>query len=259
MPLSETRAILEAIEAERVDTVIHLVSSLLPAASLDDFAREQREVIGPTFRLLDGLAKQSVKVVFLSSGGTIYGRSNSGPFRESDPLAPINLYGLAKAQIEEEISYLHRVEGLDYLVLRPSNPFGRFQPLRGAQGFVSAALSRALAEEPIEVWGDGSTVRDYIHVDDLTHALMGLLARGVCGVAVNVGSGVGHSLLQVIAAIEDVTGKKLRVEFKPGRAVDVRAAVLDIRALRAYLPFAPLDLREGLLRYQQWLKDPHAK
>jgi UDP-glucose 4-epimerase len=258
LALADTSATLEAVDSDRIDTVIHLVSSLLPAATLEDFEREQREVIAPTFRLLGGLAKLDVQFVFFSSGGTVYGKAGNGPFRESDALAPINLYGLAKSQLEAGITYHHRVSGLDFLVLRPSNPFGRFQPLGGAQGFVSVALSRALAGMPIEVWGDGSTIRDYLSVDDLTLALTGLLAQGASGASLNVGSGVGYSLLEIIAAIEEVTGKKLRVDFKPGRPVDVPAAVLDISALKARMAFTPVDLREGLLRYSRWLKEPHA-
>jgi UDP-glucose 4-epimerase len=256
--LADTGAILAAVDSDRIDAVIHLVSSLLPAATLEDFEREQREVIAPTFRLLGGLAKRGVKFVFISSGGTVYGRAAGRHSHESDALAPINLYGMAKAQLEAAITYHHRVAGLDHLVLRPSNPFGRFQPLGGAQGFVSVALSRALAGRPIEVWGDGSTVRDYVSVDDLAFALVELLAKGVSGASLNVGSGVGHSLLEVIAAIEEVTGKRLQVDFKPGRTVDVPSTVLDIGALRSHLAFTPLDLREGLRRYCRWLEEPHA-
>lgn len=257
--LGETAQVRELIRSIGVDTVIHLASSLLPSSLGADFAREQREVVVPTFSLLSELAELGVKVVFFSSGGTVYGRAQHGPFRETDPRVPINFYGLSKSLSEDGIAFLHRVAGLKFLVLRPSNPYGKFQPMRGSQGFISVVIRKALAGEPIEIWGDGSVVRDYLLVDDLVQAVTELLVRDVQGVTLNLGSGVGHSLVEVVATIEEVLGRSLPLVFQPGRPVDVPVSVLDISNLRRCIPFDPLDLRHGILNYYQWIKACHGQ
>jgi UDP-glucose 4-epimerase len=258
IPLQETAQIRDIIRSAGIDTVIHLASTLLPSSLGTDFAREQQEVIAPTSLLLAELAELGVKVVFFSSGGTVYGKSLEGPFRETDPRAPINFYGLSKSLTEESIGFLHRVAGLKSLILRPSNPYGRFQSLRGSQGFISVVIGKALAGEPIEIWGDGSVVRDYLSVDDLTQAVIKLLAQDVHGITLNVGSGTGHSLVEVVAAIEDVIGRKLSVVFQPRRSVDVPVAVLDIANLRQHIPFEPINLHQGIADYYRWIKARHA-
>lgn len=257
IPLQETSQIRDIIRSAGIDTVLHLASTLLPSSLGADFAREQQEVITPTFLLLTEFAELGVKVVFFSSGGTVYGRAMEGPFRETDPRAPINFYGLGKSLTEDSIAFLHRVAGLNCLVLRPSNPYGRFQPLRGSQGFISVVIGKALEGEPIEIWGDGSVVRDYLSVDDLTQAVTELLIRDIQGITLNVGSGKGHSLVEVVATIEDVIGRKLPVFFQPKRSVDVPVAVLDIANLRKHIPFEPVDLQQGITDYFRWIKACH--
>lgn len=257
VPLAETDRIGYVIRASRVDVVIHLASSLLPSSPPDQFSREVVEVVEPSLRLFRELANLGVALVYFSSGGTVYGRSEAEAVSEGAALAPISHYGFAKVMLEEGIRFLHRTMGLNYLVLRPSNPYGPFQSLQGPQGFVSVALRKALVGEPLEIWGDGSVVRDYVAVEDVAQAVCGLLQQELLADTLNLGSGIGHSLREVIQEVESITGQKLKVVFKPARAIDCPRVVLDVSALKRRIDFVPTPLAQGLSDYRRWLGTRH--
>jgi len=252
--LLETERIRDLMATNGVDCVIHLASSLLPSSPLAALEAELQELVDPTLRLFDFCADLGVRVVFFSSGGTVYGKSVRDCFRESDPRTPINFYGYSKVLLEDAIVLLHQMKGLQFLILRPSNPYGRFQSLGGGQGFISVAMGKVLSNEPIDIWGDGSVVRDYLYVEDLARAVRDLLSRDIQGDTFNIGSGVGHSLLEVVAVIEETLGKKAAITFRAGRAVDVHRAVLNVEKLKRHIPYAPRDLHEGVLNHFHWLR-----
>lgn len=233
LPLTATDAILRLIEARRIDTVVHLVSTMLPSSTPPQFAHEQQAVIAPTVALASELAPRGVDLVFVSSGGTVYGALPRERACEDDACAPISLYGEAKRCVERALLDLQAARGLRLLIARPSNPYGPHQALDGAQGLVSVLLGRAREGRALDVWGDGSSVRDYIHVADLARALRDLIEHDVRGTIVNIGSGTGHSLIEVVRTVEDVTGRRIALDFKPARAADVPRLVLDIARLRA--------------------------
>jgi UDP-glucose 4-epimerase len=243
LPIGEAAAF---AVAEGLDTVVHLASALIPS-STEAAYREERVRIGePTERLAAGLAGTGVRLVFLSSGGTIYGVTDRPFAREDDPCAPISWYGRAKLEAEEAI---RAAPGLRHLIARPSNPYGPHQRLGGAQGLVSAILGRLSEGRPLPVWGDGSSVRDYLHIDDLADTLAGLIERGVEGTTINLGSGTGHSLLEVVRTVEQVTGRAVALDFQPARAVDVPRLVLDVSRLRALGLHRARPLHEGVRDY----------
>ncbi|WP_185206482.1 NAD-dependent epimerase/dehydratase family protein [Sphingomonas sp. NBWT7] len=233
LALTATDAILRLIDARRIDTVVHLVSTMLPSSSTAQFEHEQQAVIAPTIALASELAARGVDLVFVSSGGTVYGALPRERAREDDACAPISLYGEAKRQVELALLELHAARGLRLLIARPSNPYGPHQALDGAQGLVSVLLGRVREGRALDVWGDGSSVRDYIHVADLARALRDLIERDVRGTIVNIGSGMGHSLIEVVRTVEAATGRRIALDFKPARAADVPRLVLDVARLRA--------------------------
>jgi UDP-glucose 4-epimerase len=155
------------------DIIYHLVSTTLPKSSNDNPAYDiETNVIG-TLHLLDlARKKMGKKVIFISSGGTVYGVPGEVPIKESYPTNPLCSYGIVKLTIEKYLALYHQLYGLDYCVIRPSNPFGERQRVTGAQGAVAVFLHKALRDEPIEIWGDGTVVRDFIYVGDLTAALV---------------------------------------------------------------------------------------
>lgn len=147
-----------------------------------------------------------------------------------------------------------RTTPLEYLILRPSNPYGRYQSLRGVQGLVSVVLGRILDQRPLEVWGDGSAVRDYIYIDDFCAAVLALLDQPAWNATFNVGGGCGTSINEIIRLALEITGRPLQVDWKPSRSVDTPDAVLDVSKLRAVYarPFLPPS--EGMARYWHELR-----
>jgi UDP-glucose 4-epimerase len=253
LPLAETESLLELVAAERVDTVVHLASSLIPSSPPAAYLTEVTAVAIPTVRLARGLAEAGVRLIYLSSGGTVYGAQTTSLLAEDMPCAPISVYGQAKLEIELHLQFLERTCGLRCLIVRPSNPFGPFQSLYGAQGLISVIFGKLAGNQPLEIWGDGSAVRDYIFIEDATAVMADLIAQDVAGTTLNLGSGTGHSLLEVVDTVEAVVGRRPVLLHKPARAVDVPRLVLDIDRLRVLGLQRARPLAEGISAYARWL------
>jgi UDP-glucose 4-epimerase len=257
LDLAQRDRLQRLLQLHEVDTLIHLASLLLPGSDAAAFEREIAEVLAPSFALMDYCARASIRVVVFSSGGTVYGDPGPSVVPESQPLAPKSRYGLAKVMLEEYARLCQRSLGLRCIVLRPSNPFGRHQRLNGAQGLVAVALGKALAGQPLEVWGDGEAVRDYVDVRDLADAVVQLVESDTRDAILNIGSGVGHSVNEVVELVRRVTGLPLPLERRPARSVDVRRIVLDTRALAAAIRWRPTPLEEGLRAFYRELLSTH--
>ena len=232
------------------EIVFHLVSTTLPKTSNDNPMYDVESNVMGTLRLLELCRQQRVrKVVFASSGGTVYGVPRSVPIDESHPTDPLCSYGIHKLAIEKYLQLNHRLHGLDYCVVRPANLYGPRQRLDIAQGAVAVFLDRALRGKPIQVWGDGSVVRDYLYVGDAAEALLKAATFEGEPRLFNIGSGAGTSLRQLIQEIEALLGRALPVEYTAARSLDVPANVLDASLARRHLGWAPrTSLAEGLRR-----------
>jgi UDP-glucose 4-epimerase len=242
------RTLSPALEGSEI--VFHLISTTLPKNSNDNPMYDVESNVMGTLRLLELCRQQGVrKVVFASSGGTVYGVPRSVPIDESHPTDPICSYGIHKLAIEKYLQLNHRIHGLDYCVVRPANLYGPRQRLDIAQGAVAVFLDRALHGKPIQVWGDGSVVRDYLYVADAAEALLKAAAFDGEPRVFNIGSGAGTSLAQLIKEIEALLGRAVAVEYAAARALDVPANVLDASLARRHLGWAPrTSLAEGLRR-----------
>jgi UDP-glucose 4-epimerase len=253
IPLHDTDALLELIRAEAVDTVVHLASSLIPSSAPAAYLAELEAVAIPTIRLARALAATGVRLIYLSSGGTIYGPHDASTLVEDTPCHPISIYGQAKLEMESHLRFLQRTAGLRCLIVRPSNPFGPFQSLHGAQGLVSVIFGKIVEDRPLEVWGDGKAVRDYIFVEDAAAILAELIERNVADMTLNLGSGIGHSLLDVVDIVAATTGRRPTLVHKPARTVDVPRLVLDVTRLRALGMQHARPLADGIRLYARWL------
>lgn len=252
--LQELQVLEEIISREDIGTVVHLVSGMLPSSPEGALKGEEEAVIEPTRALLPRLEAHGCRLVFVSSGGAIYGEGGVVPLREDDLPRPTSHYGKAKQMLEEAILMHPMTSERNHLVIRPSNPYGRFQDSSGTQGFIAVATGRVLNGEELTIWGDGSIVRDYLHVDDLVAGMLGLMDHPSSRGIYNLGSGQGHRLTEVLSLIEGLSGLKARVQFAPGRACDPGANVLDIRKTQALIPYAPRSLEEGLRAYVEEVK-----
>jgi UDP-glucose 4-epimerase len=237
------------------EVVYHLVSTTLPKTSNEDPAYDLQSNAVGTLGLLEAAVKSGVrKVVFVSSGGTVYGVPQKIPIAETHTTEPICSYGIGKLTIEKYLHLYHVLHGLDYCILRLSNPFGEWQATTGGQGAIAAFLHKALKKQTIEIWGDGSVIRDYLYIPDAVSALA--KARSYSGEVrvFNIGSGAGRSLNEVIASIESVVGYPVGRKYFATRAFDVPANVLDVKRADELLAWRPqFSFEEGLRRTCEWM------
>ncbi len=232
------------------DLIYHLAWRLLPATSNERPIYDiQNNLIG-LLRILDLCVKVGVgRLVFFSSGGTVYGPAQVLPIPETHPTEPRSSHAINKLMAEKYLALFGHLHGLDYVILRPGNPYGPYQDPHSGQGVIAAFLSRVASGQALEVWGDGSTVRDYFYVGDLTRAAVLAGETPHSRTVYNIGSGVGRSLHDVIAAICRLVGHDVPVIWRPSRPVDVPVNILDVSKARSMLGWSPqVTFEEGLRR-----------
>lgn len=251
--LSDCNFIKSVIDDNDIQVVIHLVSTLIPGSTFEDYTKEYNNMIFPSILLMQYCAEKDIQFVFFSSGGTIYGNGKGKRFKESDQMAPISFYGWSKQIMENSILFIHRTKKLRFLIIRPSNPYGRGQSLHGKQGLIAVALGKVIDKQSLEIWGDGSSIRDYIYIDDLSYAVCQLLHSRIINRTVNIGSGIGYSVNQVLSIVNSVSHGNLRVEYLPYRKADVSRIVLDISYLCEVVDFHPISLEEGIKEFYNYV------
>ncbi len=230
-----------------VDHIVYAVGSSSPVESDLDPASDVSLVVPPVVRLLELLRlRPTVGLTYLSSGGAVYGNIARAVAREDDPTEPISSYGILKLTVEKYLFMYAAVFGLSVRVLRVSNAYGPGQPWAKGQGIVPRLMSCALTGEQFPVYGTGESIRDYVFINDVSAAVAALLLRDSTEALLNIGSGVGHSILDVIRLVESTTGKKINVEYWNARSFDVTSIVLDISRLSKEINYEPTDLSTGL-------------
>ena len=239
-----------------VDAVLHMVSTTLPKSSNDDPIFDvQTNVVG-SLHILNAMVTHRVpSIVFISSGGTVYGNPLYLPVDENHPTNPVVSYGITKLAIEKYLQVYERLYGIKAITLRVANPYGERQRLETAQGAVGVFLHHAIKGIPVEIWGDGSVTRDYIHVSDVADAFSTALEYSGEQRLFNVSSGVGTSLNDLIDRIEDVLGQSIERRYLAGRSFDVPVNVLCNELARSELDWIPLvSMAEGIGRTAEWMR-----
>ncbi len=238
-----------------MEFVYHLVSTTLPKSSNDNPEYDIETNLVVSVRLLEAARRRRIRrIVFLSSGGTVYGVPDQVPISESHPCNPISSYGIVKLAIEKYLHLYRVLHGLDSCTIRLSNPFGEYQRIQSAQGAVGVFLHRAIHKQAIEIWGDGSVTRDYIYVGDVAEALVKMLDYQGRQKTFNIGSGSGMNLNEIIGEIELVLGQSVTRVYKPARRFDVPVNVLDVSLALRELDWAPrTSFSEGLARTAAWI------
>lgn len=257
--INDIQAIRTLIVTNHIDVVVHLVSTIVPGSTYDDFISEFTNVTFPTVRLMEICAENKIKFVYFSSGGTIYGNrkelEKSG-FQETEDMAPISYYGWSKQMMENGILFMHRTQGLEYIIIRPSNPYGKGQDIYGKQGLIAVALGKVLNHEPITVFGDGSAIRDYIYISDLVEAVGKILClEDARNMTLNIGSGIGYSINEVLDIISGVVNEELDIKYIESRKSDVSSIILNIEKLKTLIDFSPRTLEEGVKEFYSYLQN----
>ena len=240
-----------ASSLQDVESVIQLVSSSSPGLGNRLLVEDiEANVIPHVAFIENAIAARIRRYVFISSGGTVYGPDAPVPTDESAHSNPINSHGMTKLMIEKYLQMFSRVDGLAHVILRVSNPYGPGQIFRKGQGLIPAILQRHREGRAIQIFGDGSSQRDYIFIDDLAAAIVKSVSMaGIENQILNIGKGQGRSVLDVIGAIEAELGVALDKDFLPGRNTDVDRSILDISRARTLLQWSPdVSFEAGLRR-----------
>jgi UDP-glucose 4-epimerase len=225
---------------KNIDYVFHLVSSTLPASSNTNPIYDAETNLVSSLRLLEECAANKIeKIIFVSSGGTVYGDPQYLPVNENHPRHPIVSYAIIKNTIEDYLFMFNKLHGLEYTVFRLANPYGERQNPLVAQGAIAVFLHKIIHNQQIEIWGDGSVIRDYIYIKDAVEAISKAIDVDNKLKIFNVGSGKGYSLKQLLNFMKKFSGKKIKVKYEEGRVIDVPVNILDISLIKKVYNWKP--------------------
>ncbi|WPO79528.1 NAD-dependent epimerase/dehydratase family protein [Flavobacterium sp. KACC 22761] len=250
--LEQIELVKKIVVDNSINIVMHLASSLIPSSDIDAYLNEFEIIIKPTITLLPFFAKSNVRFIFFSSGGTVYGTNKSGIFSESSKTNPISYYGHSKLILEESILLEGRISNLNYLIIRPSNPYGVGQNIFGKQGLIAASIGHLLNGEKISIWGDGTVVRDYINIEDLAKGVVGIIENVDNNQIFNIGSGKGYSVNEIIDILKKCSVADFEVEYLEGRPVDVPVMILNVKKFCDIVGDTKICIEDGIKNFYNY-------
>lgn len=230
------------------DIVYHLFSTTNPSTSNKNISKEITDNVLMTSKVLEACVENKIKkIIFLSSGGTIYGKNVVCPIKEDSNTNPISSYGTQKLMIEKLIQLYGYNHNLDYRIIRLSNPYGPYQRPNGILGAVTTFVYKAINNEEITVYGDGSVVRDFIYIDDAIRGILNIVEGNSEYKIFNLGSGKGTSINKVLETVEKTLKKPITIRYQEARPVDIPVNYLDVsRYQNCFKDYELLSLEDGL-------------
>jgi UDP-glucose 4-epimerase len=246
----------ESVVERALDDVGHVIFSaggLLPAASEENPELDAQLTLGPVRTVLAALRERpGVGLTYLSSGGTVYGEPEKIPVPEDAPTSAFGAYGRLHLECEGEVLAASREHGLQARILRCATVYGEHQHPNRGQGAVVTFLHRIENDEPIDLYGGGATIRDYVYAGDVAKAAITLIGRDGPTV-INVGSGNGTSLIDLLGMVERQVGREAQVRQHEERGFEVHQIVLDTTLLHQTVDLEITDLPAGIARAHRWL------
>lgn len=243
---------------DRHQEIIHLAYATVPNTSFENPLADLLQNLPPTVQLFSEVAERGGKLILISSGGTVYGEAVKPPICEDHPTRPISPYGVTKLTLENYARLYAVTHGLKFVCVRPANAYGVGQRPFIGQGFISTAIASAMRGQPIKIFGQDGTVRDYIYVSDLASGIMAALESGQMSETYNLGTGAGLSnkgVIQILSPLMKRMGFETIVEHLPERPFDVKANVLDSTKLQMQTGWKPrIDIEEGLRLTSEWIR-----
>lgn len=225
--------------------VFHCATSTTPLSSGNNILSDINGNLIASIGLLDVMKENGCNsILYLSSGGAVYGEKHLNTISENEICDPVSSYGVVKLTIENYLRLYQKQYGINYLILRVSNPFGKFHTSE-KQGVINVAIRRALKGETIEVWGDGTQSKDYIFVDDLVKIIFSLLKQGITNETINVGSGKIQQLNRILRTIK-IHLPTLEVDYVASKITDVKDFCLDISLMQSLLNFELTEFEEAI-------------
>jgi UDP-glucose 4-epimerase len=242
------------------DVIIHLINTTIPYESNRNIIYDIESNILPSIKLFESARRNNVKkIIFISSGGTVYGNRNDYfPIKENSEIEPICSYGIVKHAIENYLRLITKETDIKFIILRPSNPYGiNFYSNDKQLGLINSVLYALKNNKVIEIWGDGRNIRDYVYIEDLADAIISSAENtDIKNCALNIGTGKGLSILEIIELIKSITGKKISVNFMEPRQIDVNFNVLDISEAKKIMDWEPkTTIREGIIKTWEWINN----
>lgn len=236
---------------------VHLVSSTVPATSNQNMFYDAESNLLSSMHLFEKCAEYRIKrLVFISSGGTVYGNPIKLPINEQHPTEPTSSYGIIKLTIEKYLNLYSILKGLDYRILRFANPFGERQNPFLTQGLIAHLLYKIKNDEPIEIWGNGKVVRDYFYIKDGARSVYKALKDSSSAKIYNISSGKGLSINQILQRFRNVLKLDFETKYLPGRKFDVKSNILDNSLALKNLKWIPeYSFNEGLLNTWRYFLD----
>ena len=236
--------------------VFHAAGSTEPASSNVHLREDMAGTVGLTLDILEAARIAGARqIVHVSSGGTVYGPDAQVPTVETAPTDPVCAYGISKLAAEGHLHLAERLHGIRAFNMRVSNPFGPWQDPNRGQGVVNAFLHRALIDTPIDLWGDGTIIRDFLHVDDVISAMLRVVSYEGDERIFNIGSGRGISIATLIGDIEMMLDREVQINRHPERRVDVPHSQLDITRANRELGWRPrIGWNEALASARDWIE-----
>lgn len=255
--LSNTNLIRRTLVDEGIEAIYHLAWTTIHETALKNPAADIEQNLIPSVNLLEACLETGVKrFVYLSSGGTVYGIPETLSVREDHPTRPINAYGVTKLAVERYVQMYSYLHGLNYIIFRPSVPYGPYQNPHRRQGAVTVFIHHALRGEPVSIWGDGEVQRDYFYIDDMSKALLAVMdLSATVNAVINLGGKQVYTLKQLVKAVEQALKVKIQVHYEAGRKFDVPCLQLDTHAASELLHWQPeVSLADGIVRTAEWIK-----
>ncbi|WP_264535067.1 NAD-dependent epimerase/dehydratase family protein [Flavobacterium sp. N1736] len=227
--------------------VFHFATSTTPLSSTNNILSDIKGNLIATIGLLDIMKDFGCNsIMYLSSGGAVYGEKHLDKISEDEICDPVSSYGVVKLTIENYIRLYKKQYGINYLILRVSNPFGKFHTSE-KQGVINIAIRRALREDVVEVWGDGRQSKDYLFVDDLVEIIFQLIKREVINKTINVGSGKTYQLNAILDTIK-IYLPNLKVNYVGSKTTDVKDFCLDISLMNSLGNFKFTNFKRAIER-----------
>lgn len=236
------------------DVIYHAVSTIIPGNSNETYMNGYSRDFIQTIKLIESIKDTNTKLIFLSSGGTIYGHQDIQPINENAYGQPINHYGNVKLCIENTIRIFNLYNKNKTIIARVANPYGPGQDYHKGVGFIDAAIKNVIINNPIEIWGDGNIVRDYIYITDVCKMLYCLSTYTGSDTIFNISSNEGTSQNQIVDIINTLIGsEKVSVVYKEARNIDVPTVILDNSRITERFPCKLISIQEGIEMYYNYI------
>ena len=236
------------------DVIIHSISTVTPGNSSVKFMQGYEKDLVQTAKLCEMLVGTNTKMIFLSSGGTVYGNQAIQPIPEEAQTIPINHYGCIKICIENIIRTFNIQFNTNFIIARVANPYGPGQDYKKGVGFVDAAVKKALTGDEIQIWGDGNTIRDYIYITDVCAMIYALVGYHGDSSTFNISSGEGKSQNEILEILKSLK-LDFTVKYEDARSVDVKKMILDNEKIKKVYTSPLVSFEDGIKEYCNFLKN----